>query len=297
MPSKNSIDDDDTSSTAAAAETSPPSTGRRPHLRSDGSPSAPLDRGTQDMSRPHAPPPPPAPDESEDLSVDDKSPPLLSEPEGARFTDVQARGRQMVTPLQLASPKPANDSSPLTGNRFSALANTNANNASRGRATDSDEALYKAVTATFPDVSRILRVHDHKLDTAITSIEQNFDQKLNTAITLLKQELVASLTDAITSSIAASMKTLDTHTASMSKMEERLKAKINKFNGQCGDLRADATDHERHLNHQERRLNDLNSDPLKLESVHKGYKDRNNEIVATLRTDVNDARAKIPELR
>jgi chromosome segregation ATPase len=133
------------------------------------------------------------------------------------------------------------------------------------------------------------------LDTAITSIEQKFYQKMNTAITSLEQKLVASLTDAIKSSIADSLKTLDAHATSMSKMEERLNAKIDNFNGQFGDLRTDAIDHERRLKDHERRLNDLNSNMLKLESVHKGYKANNNDTVATLRTDVNDTRAKIPE--
>ena len=57
MHSKNSIDDVDATSTAAAADTLPPSTGRRPHLRSDGSPPAPVIRGTEDVAQPHVPPP------------------------------------------------------------------------------------------------------------------------------------------------------------------------------------------------------------------------------------------------
>ena len=59
----------------------------------------------------------------------------------------------------------------------------------------------------------------------------------------------------------------------------------------------DAIDHERRINDQNRRIGELKSNLLKLESVHRGYKDTNNELVATLRTDVNDTRAKIPELR
>ena len=86
MPSKNSIDDVDATSTAAAADTHPPSTGRRPPLRSDGSPPAPVIRGTQDVAQPHVPPPPPAPDEQVDTSDNEGSPPLLSDPEDADFT-------------------------------------------------------------------------------------------------------------------------------------------------------------------------------------------------------------------
>jgi predicted nucleic acid-binding Zn-ribbon protein len=84
---------------------------------------------------------------------------------------------------------------------------------------------------------------------------------------------------------------------SMSHLEDRLLAKIEAFNGQIGDLRTNAIDHERRINDQDQRINKLKSNLLKLESVHKGYKDTNNELIATLRTDVNNTRAKIPELR
>jgi methyl-accepting chemotaxis protein len=84
---------------------------------------------------------------------------------------------------------------------------------------------------------------------------------------------------------------------SMSHLEDRLLAKIEAFNGQIGDLRTNAIDHERRINDQDQRINKLKSNLLKLESVHKGYKDTNNELIATLRTDVNNTCAKIPELR
>jgi predicted nucleic acid-binding Zn-ribbon protein len=77
---------------------------------------------------------------------------------------------------------------------------------------------------------------------------------------------------------------------SMSHLEDRLLAKIEAFNGQIGDLRTNAIDHERRINDQDQRINEL-------KSAHKGYKDTNNELIATLRTDVNNTRAKIPELR
>ena len=86
------------------------------------------------------------------------------------------------------------------------------------------------------------------------------------------------------------------HIDSLSHLEDRLLAKFDTFNGQIGDLRMDAIDHERHIYDQDRRIDKLKSNLLKLESVHKGYKDTNNELVATLRTDVNDTRAKIPKL-
>ena len=98
--------------------------------------------------------------------------------------------------------------------------------------------------------------------------------------------------------LTSSMKTGEQrHVDSLSHLEDRLLAKFNTFNGQIGDLRMDAIDHERRINDQDRRIDELKSNLLKLESVHKGYKDTNNELVATLRTDVNDTRAKIPELR
>jgi len=83
----------------------------------------------------------------------------------------------------------------------------------------------------------------------------------------------------------------------MSHLEDRLLAKIEAFNGQIGDLRMDAIDHERRINDQDQRINELKSNLLKMESVHKGYKDTTNELLATLCTDVNDTCAKIPESR
>ena len=77
---------------------------------------------------------------------------------------------------------------------------------------------------------------------------------------------------------------------SMSHLEDHLLAKIEAYNGQIGNLRTNAIDHERRINDQDQRINEL-------KSAHKGYKDTNNELIATLRTDVNNTRAKIPELR
>ena len=98
--------------------------------------------------------------------------------------------------------------------------------------------------------------------------------------------------------LTSSMKTGEQrHVDSLSHLEDRLLAKFDTFNGQIGDLRMDAIDHERRINDQDRRIDELKSNLLKLESVHKGYKDTNTDLVATLRTDVNDTLAKIPELR
>ena len=82
MPSKNPIDNNDNPSKV-------PSTDKHPRTRSQGSPPNPVDLGAQDITRPYTPLPPPAPNESADLLVDDSvdegSPPLLSNPEDANF--------------------------------------------------------------------------------------------------------------------------------------------------------------------------------------------------------------------
>ena len=123
------------------------------------------------MARPRAPPPPLAPDELADLSVDDGSPPLLSDPEDVDFTVVHASGKQRVTPLQHVSPTQAEHSPTPTGNSFSALTDTIANDASEEKAANSNDALYKAVIATSPEVGYILHWHDQKLDTVLTSFD------------------------------------------------------------------------------------------------------------------------------
>ncbi len=106
-------------------EIPPPSTGRCPHLRSDGSPPAPLVWDVQGMARPHVQPPPPATDKLNILSYDEGSSPLLLDSDDVDFQVVAAGCRQRVTPLQDASPTKAETSSPMTGNSFGALANIN----------------------------------------------------------------------------------------------------------------------------------------------------------------------------
>ena len=178
MPSKNPLEDNDTHKTAAAITTPPPLTGGR-QTRSKGPPFT-VDPCPQDMARPHVPPPPPAPDELDDLSVDDGSPPLLSEPADVAFTTVHASGKQRVTPLQHASPKQPEHSPTLTGNSFGALdvddgsdekavsfGALDVDNSSDERAADSNDSLYKAVVATSPDVGHILRRQDQKLDVTV----------------------------------------------------------------------------------------------------------------------------------
>ena len=304
MPSKNPLDD----------ETPPPSTGGR-QTRSKGPPYT-VDQGPQDMARPHVPPPPPAPDEYDDLSVDDGSPPLLSDPTDVEFTPVLASGKQRATPLQHAFLKQTEHSPTLTGNSFGALdvddssvekavsfGALDVDDGSDKKAADSDDSLYKAVIATSPEVGQILRRQDQKLDATVNTLVDILLKKMEDRFTRMDDQL-----DQLTSSIkmgeqryAELTSTIkmgeQRHVDSLSHLEDRLLAKFDTFNGQIGDLRMDAIDHERRINDQDRRIDDLKSNLLKLESVQKGYKDTNNDLVATLRTDVNDTRAKIPELR
>ena len=90
---------------------------------------------------------------------------------------------------------------------------------------------------------------------------------------------------------------MDSRVESMTHLEDRLLAKFDTFNGQIGDLRLATYNHEQRIKDHDQRIDDLNSNLLKLESLHKGYKDRTTTLVDTLRNDVNDTRAKIPNLR
>jgi hypothetical protein len=261
MTPKNSIDDNDALMMAAATGNPPPSTGQHPHLRSDGSPPGTLVWDVQGMARPHVPPPPPAPDESNILSNDEGSSPLLSDPDDVDFQVVVAGCRQRVTPLQDASPTMAETLPPTTGNSFGTLADTNdsppqAYDALGEQAADSDDALYKAVCASQPDITAILLWQDNTINATMT--------QMTTALNLLVDRMEA--------------------------MEDRLLAKIDAFNGQFGNLRCDVNDHDKHLTN-------LSSDLCKQESLLKGYKDKKDKLVVTLRTDINGACAKIPALR
>ena len=87
-------------------------------------------------------------------------------------------------------------------------------------------------------------------------------------------------------------------------MEARLLATINASNGKLGDLHQDVNDHERQLFHlksevtdHNKHLSDLNSILLTQDSLLKGYRTTNDNTAATLCTDVNNTRARIPKLR
>ena len=66
-------------------------------------------------------------------------------------------------------------------------------------------------------------------------------------------------------------------------------AELTGFKGQIDDLKMDVNNHEQLLTH-------LNSKLHKQDALLTVYKTTNDRIVTSLRTDVNDTRAKIPEL-
>ena len=215
---------------------------------------------------------------------------------GPPITVVPTGRKQRVNPLQHASPTPAAYSPPTTGNSFNALADVDADDAPDDSAATSDDALYKAVIASYPDIGAILRRQAHDIaasslqaTTAFTSL-MGLIKTMDGRLARMENHQVVS-TQQMENRHVTSMNTLEERqVASMSQMEMRLVAKIDAFNGQCGDLRLDINDHER-------RLSTLNSDVLKQNSVLKGYRDTNDKLVATLRVDVNDTRARIPDLR
>jgi hypothetical protein len=190
------------------------------------------------MARPHVPPPPLAPDESNILSNNKASSPLLLDPDDMDFHVVAAGRRQQVTPLQDASPTTAETLPPTPGNSFGTLANTNdstprAYNAPSEQAANSADALYKAVRASQPDITAILLRQDNTINATMT--------QMTTALNLLVDR--------------------------MEVMEDRLLAKIDAFNGQFGNLRHDVNNHDK-------RLTNLGSNLCKQESLLKGYKDK-----------------------
>ena len=94
---------------------------------------------------------------------------------------------------------------------------------------------------------------------------------------------------AITLAIAPLVATIQTMNTQITEQSTIL-AELKGFKGQIDDLKMDVNDHERRLTH-------LNSELHKQDALLLGYKTINDRIVTSLRTDVNDARAKIPKLR
>jgi hypothetical protein len=170
------------------------------------------------MDRPHVPPPPPAPDESNILSNDKGSSPLLLDPDDVDFQVVAAGCMQRVTPLQDASPTMAETLPPTTGNSFGTLADTNdspprAYNVPGEQAANSADKLYKAVRASQPDITAILLWQDNTINATT--------MQMTMALNLLVDRMEA--------------------------MEVRLLAKIDAFNRQFGNLRCDVNDHDKRL--------------------------------------------------
>ena len=82
---------------------------------------------------------------------------------------------------------------------------------------------------------------------------------------------------------------MDAHIILIATVQSNILAELKGFKGQLGDLKMDVNNHERRLTH-------LNSTLHKQEALLRGYKTTNDRMVTSLRTYVNDTRAKIPEL-
>ncbi len=156
MTKKPLSDNNNASPLAAATRNLPPPPGQRPHLRSDGSPSA---SSTQESQGPHVPPsPPPAPDKSSISTDGDKSPPLLSNPDNAGFQVVTA-GRRAATRAN-EFPTAAEPSPPTLGTRFNVLMDQDKHSPracikATVPAAYSAQALFKAICASQPEVAAL----------------------------------------------------------------------------------------------------------------------------------------------
>ncbi len=89
------------------------------------------------------------------------------------FQVIAAGRRQQVTPLRDALRQTAENTPPTTGNSFGTLAHSNASpplatNVPVGHAADSDDALYKAVRASHPNVANIVCLQDQRIETLDT---------------------------------------------------------------------------------------------------------------------------------
>jgi len=161
------------------------------------------------------------------------------------FTVVRAGRKQRVAHLQHASPKQAEYLPTLTGNSFGALTDIDATDAPEEQAANSDDALYKAVITSYPDVGAILCRQEHAIaassnqaTTAFTSL-MGLITKMDDRLTKLTSSMrrmenchVDSLKQTLEDHHVESMEKLDArHVASMSQMETRLLAKIDAFNG------------------------------------------------------------------
>jgi chromosome segregation ATPase len=158
------------------------------------------------------------------------------------------------------------------------------------------------VIANDPAVGIVLRRQDQKLDRQDQKLDAGF-MAINSLITKLDDRL-GKVEERHAETMATLTQLEERHADSMAKMEDRLLAKIGAFHGQFGDIRMDVNDREQRLvtlksivTDHGSHLNALTSDLQLQESVLKGYKDTNDTTVATLRTDINDTRAKFPDLR
>ena len=158
------------------------------------------------------------------------------------------------------SPTTAETLPPTTGNSFDALANT-------------DDSLPRAYDVPGEQAA-------DSADALYKAVRAS--QPDITAILLWQDNTVNATTTQMTTA-------LNLLVDRMEAMEDRLLAKIDAFNGQFDNLRCDVNNHDKCLTN-------LSSNLHKQESLLKGYKDKNDKLVVTLNTDINNARAKIPAL-
>ena len=127
-----------------------------------------------------------------------------------------------------------------------------------------DDTPFKAICTTQPDVAAVLVRQDRT---------------------------VKAITTQVATQPPMALAPMTSFVESIKMMKSCLLAEFKDFKGQLGDLHLDVNDHERRLTH-------LSSYLQKQEALLTGYKAHNNRlvIVTTLRMDVNDACAKIPEL-
>jgi len=186
-------------------------------------------------------------------------------------------------------------------NSFGALDDTEADDAS-----DEKDADIPTLDTNFTSLMNTLfaKMDDRfaKMDDRFAALNSSMDKR--DVLFAKMDDRFAKMDDCLTELTLSMDEREQRHVASMSQMEARLLATIDVSNGKLGDLRRDVNDHERQLFHlksdvtdHNKCLSDLNSDLLTQDSLLKGYRTTNNYTVATLRTDVNDTRARIPELR
>ena len=173
---------------------------------------------------------------------------------------------------------PAENAASETGNSFTALPDTNN---TPTLADDDDDIRFKAICITHPKVAAALMQQDNK----IRAIPEQVETRMAPSMAV---QMMSAIASAI-APLANTIQKMDTRFTSFATAQSNILAKLKGFKEQLGDLKMDVNDHERHLTH-------LNSKLHKQDALLTGYKTTNDRLVTSVRTDVNDTRAKIPEL-